>query len=73
MQRTASIYFLKAKQAFQQLARDGLVRLVTRKPLRPTAEECERNRRCRSARMRVMERVNVFGPRPDLDDRTAGR
>jgi 16S rRNA (cytosine1402-N4)-methyltransferase len=37
--------------------RDALVRLVTRRPLRPTAEEVDANPRAASARLRAVERL----------------
>ena len=37
--------------------RKPLLRLVLKKPLVPSADEIERNPRCRSARMRVAERT----------------
>jgi 16S rRNA (cytosine1402-N4)-methyltransferase len=61
-----------AKQTFQELAKDCIcppelplcqcdhrakIRLLTRKPLVPSAEEVARNPRARSAKLRVAERV----------------
>ena len=37
--------------------REATVRILTRKPILPTEEECERNPRARSAKMRVVERL----------------
>lgn len=42
------------KQAFQQ---NVAFRILTRRPVIPSAEECERNPRARSAKLRVAERV----------------
>jgi len=45
------------KQAFRAYERAGAVTVVTRKPVRPSAEEVEANPRSRSARLRVAEKV----------------
>ena len=43
------------KVAFRQAAQEGTVRLLTKKPVTPGADECAGNPRARSAKMRVME------------------
>ncbi len=45
------------KTLFRKLYRDGLVKLLTKKVIRPETEEILRNRRSRSARLRVAEKV----------------
>ena len=45
------------KQAFRQHAADGRLRILTGKPLRPSAEEVATNRRSRSAKLRAAEKV----------------
>jgi 16S rRNA (cytosine1402-N4)-methyltransferase len=45
------------KQAFRSLEQTGLMKVVTKKPLSPTAEESARNPRSRSAKLRVAKRV----------------
>ncbi len=42
------------KRAFERIARSGAATTLTRKPVRPSPEEQARNRRCRSARLRVI-------------------
>ncbi len=45
------------KQKFREEAKNGRLKLMTKKPLRPTLEEIEHNPRARSARFRVAERI----------------
>jgi 16S rRNA (cytosine1402-N4)-methyltransferase len=45
----------RVKRFFREGAREGRLRLLTRKPLRPAAEEARRNPRARSARLRAVE------------------
>lgn len=43
------------KRAFQRIADAGLARVLTRRPIEPSEQEVENNRRSRSARLRVIE------------------
>lgn len=45
------------KQQFRVWAKDGKVKLVVKKPLRPGEKECQENPRARSARLRIAERT----------------
>lgn len=46
------------KHALRRYAReDGIIRLIKKKPIRPTPEEVKRNPRSRSAKMRVAEKL----------------
>lgn len=47
------------KHTFRKYSKepDKLLRIITKKPLIPTREEIDRNRRARSAKMRVAERI----------------
>ena len=45
------------KHAFQQLAREGSFRVLTKKVIQPSEEEMHRNSRARSAKMRVAEKL----------------
>lgn len=47
------------KQAFQQWGSERLVRILTRKPLRPREEEVRANPRSRSARLRAAEKISA--------------
>lgn len=44
------------KQAFRSLEQTGLMKIITKKPLSPPAEESARNPRSRSAKMRVLQK-----------------
>jgi len=45
------------KQEFKALAKEEGFLLVTKKPVAPSLDECRKNRRARSAKLRVLERV----------------
>lgn len=45
------------KNTFKQWAGQGQAHILTKKPLRPSQEECVLNLRARSAKLRVMERI----------------
>ena len=45
------------KNLFRERAREGVLKLITKKPVRPSDEELSQNPRSRSARLRVAERV----------------
>jgi len=45
------------KNIFRLYAKDGTVRIITKKPLRPSASEVAANPRSRSARLRVAEKA----------------
>jgi 16S rRNA (cytosine1402-N4)-methyltransferase len=49
------------KQAFQRLAREGTFRVLTKKVIRPTAQEIAANPRARSAKMRAAEKIAEAG------------
>jgi len=45
------------KEKFRSMARAGQVRLLVKKPLRPSEQESTQNPRARSARLRIAERI----------------
>jgi len=45
------------KKTFAEWKRTGVGTLLSKKPLRPTAEEVQKNPRARSAKLRVIEKV----------------
>ncbi len=45
------------KQAFETFEKEGLGKIVTRKPIEPSGEEQERNRRSRSSKLRIFEKL----------------
>jgi 16S rRNA (cytosine1402-N4)-methyltransferase len=46
------------KNAFRELARRGMFRIITKKPLTPAREETQVNPSSRSAKLRVAERLS---------------
>ncbi|UCF00361.1 MAG: 16S rRNA (cytosine(1402)-N(4))-methyltransferase RsmH [Planctomycetota bacterium] len=44
------------KNNFKQNEKEGIYRLITKKPIVPTRQEIERNRRARSAKLRIAQR-----------------
>mgnify|MGYP001559527042 CR=1 FL=1 len=46
-----------AKNIFRDLGREGIVRVLTKKPIRPGTDEVRCNARSRSAKMRAAERI----------------
>jgi 16S rRNA (cytosine1402-N4)-methyltransferase len=55
------------KHAFQRLAREKSVRVLTKKVIVPGEEEVHANPRARSAKMRVAEKINPAGQEPEPD------
>ncbi|MGH9737550.1 MAG: 16S rRNA (cytosine(1402)-N(4))-methyltransferase RsmH, partial [Candidatus Acidiferrales bacterium] len=47
----------RVKRAFQRLAQEGSVRVLTKRVIQPTEQEIESNPRARSAKMRVAEKL----------------
>jgi 16S rRNA (cytosine1402-N4)-methyltransferase len=54
------------KHAFQRLAREKSVRVLTKKVIVPGEEEVLANPRARSAKMRVAEKIDPAGQEPEL-------
>ena len=46
-----------AKQKFRADSQNGVLRLLVKKPIRPSEEEMQMNPRARSARLRVAEKI----------------
>ncbi|MEK7537315.1 MAG: 16S rRNA (cytosine(1402)-N(4))-methyltransferase RsmH [Patescibacteria group bacterium] len=49
------------KNRFKELKKAGIAEIITKKPVRPTKEEIEKNPRSRSAKLRVLEVRNYYG------------
>lgn len=47
------------KHLFRRMADEGLVKVLTKKPLIPSEEECQRNPASRSAKLRIIEKLEV--------------
>jgi len=45
------------KKYFKDQAKEGNIKILTKKPIKPTAEETKRNPRARSAKLRVCEKI----------------
>jgi len=45
------------KRFFKEKEKEGLAKLITKKPIRPTAEEVEQNPRSRSAKLRIIQKI----------------
>src|SRR3989338_6215989 len=45
------------KECFREEERNGILRRITKKPIRASAQECRENPRSRSAKLRVAERI----------------
>lgn len=54
----------RVKRAFQRLAQEGSIRVLTKRVIQPTDEEIENNPRARSAKMRVAEKIAPAEERP---------
>lgn len=50
------------KNTLKNMAKKGLVSLITKKPVVPSRAERIRNPRARSAKLRVAEKLNVLSP-----------
>jgi 16S rRNA (cytosine1402-N4)-methyltransferase len=55
----------RVKRAFQRLAQEGSVRVLTKRVIQPTAAEIESNPRARSAKMRVAEKLAPGAVKPE--------
>jgi len=55
------------KHAFQRLAREKSVRVLTKKVILPSEEEVQANPRARSAKLRVAEKIDPAGQEPEPD------
>lgn len=49
------------KREFISMQKEGIGKIVTKKPIFPTALEMKKNRRARSAKLRVFEKMNIEG------------
>lgn len=47
------------KEAFREFEQHGQGKILTQKPILPTQEEINRNRRARSAKLRIIEKIKV--------------
>ena len=47
------------KNDFRQNGKSGIYRIITKKPIVPTREEIEENRRARSAKLRIAQKINL--------------
>ena len=45
------------KNKFKEFAHSNLLRIITKKPIRPETDEIEKNLRSRSAKLRVAEKI----------------
>jgi 16S rRNA (cytosine1402-N4)-methyltransferase len=45
------------KNNFKENEKKGVYRIITKKPVVPTQEEVARNRRARSAKLRIAEKI----------------
>jgi 16S rRNA (cytosine1402-N4)-methyltransferase len=60
------------KRAFQSWQREGKVHLLTRKVVRPSQEELDRNPRARSAKLRALDKSgNGEHPNSKIENRNA--
>ena len=47
------------KNDFRQNGKSGIYRIITKKPIVPTREEIKENRRARSAKLRIAQKINL--------------